>query len=346
MDKNGFKMVGEQYYKILNDTEADLIRVVRVINADKVKVLNGNSELVEMNVKDILDNYTLITPDGLLTITAATIGKDSNGLTNNDVIICVYRTIETDKGDYTPYIICRQNINDFFYNYISQSEEHFMVGVSVRKDNLPENIAIESVTACDGISDSLGINIYMEDTVDSILGLIKPNKMKVYNRILEDCYDRHTKAIPCNPTDVLLGRPVDGYCRTVEELLKVNNFQTDLDSAFNIISVDTVLSKDIIKVDDEFGPHYELPAWINNQLGKVFNKNIINTIVIQYSREIDIAEFSGNNIVLLRDNENLLYIVNYISAGEFREYDLEVLSARTALDDIKDIFSGKMHNKY
>ena len=347
--KDGFRMLGNQYFRYINDDDVELIRVVKTKNASTVSILDGDGEVSEMNTTYIQDNYELLSPDGLLTIAVADMGLNSNGHTVEDVVVCVYRRNEMELGDYSPYVVCRQNITDFFANYLCRGEENLMCGVSVSKTSCPDNIDWEDIRACNDIRDSIAINFYIEDNVDSIIAMVRSNKMKVYNRVLQSCYDEHVKVFntPQNNARKLAGLPIDGYCTTLEELLRVNNFQYDLDSAYNILAIDCVIDEVKEKeVDNElFVDYYKLPDIIVEQLCKIFKQNITETIVVEYTHEISLEQLAGTKYFILRDANNRLYIINYITRGEYRETDLELIAAKVEMNRVKNLFGANMVDK-
>lgn len=349
--KDGFRILGNQYFKYINDEDVDLIRVVKTINDKEVVVLNDNGETYNISPKEIQDNYELLATDGLITVAVADMGLDVNGHVVEDVVVCLYRKNEMELGDYSPFVICRQNITDFFYNYLSQSlEPHNMCGVSVSRTSCPENVDWEAIRSCNDIRDAVSINIYIEDNVASILSMIKSNKMKIYNRVLESCYDDHLKSFntPRNRMRKDLRKPIDGFCLTLKELLEVNNFQYDLDSAYNILAIDCNISEvQVLEENDPlFGKYYKLPDDIVGELCRIFKQNITETIVVPYSHEFSIEELAQSKYFILRDNTNRLYIVNYITSGEYRESDLEVIAAKVEMNRVKNLFGSTMNNKY
>ena len=349
--KDGFRMLGNQYFRYLNDDtdDVELIRVVKTINEKTVSVINGDGETLKLDTKYIQDNYDLLSPDGLITIAVADMGLNSKGHVVEDVVVCLYRRTEMELGDYSPFVVCRQNITDFFANYLCQGEENFMCGVSVSKTSCPENINWEDIRACNDISHSTAINFYIEDDVESILAMVRSNKMKVYNRVLQCCYDERAEAFaPMTTPKKLAGKPIDGFCTTLKELLTINNFQYDLDSAYNILAIDCVIEDEQVleESDPLFGKYYKLPDHIVEQLCKIFKQNIIETIVVPYSHEISLEDLVQSKYFILRDKVNRLYIINYITSGEYRETDLNVIAVQTEMNRVKNLFGSNMVDKY
>lgn len=338
------KLLGLQFYKFLDEDNIDLKRVVAICNEEQIKVLDMYGKVSKINVSE-LEDYTKLTPDGLITVVVADMGQDSKGYNIEDVIVCLYRTKDMELGNYEPQIVCRQNITDFFGNYLAGDEnENTLCGVSVTKDTCPENIDYSIMRACNGIKNNVAVNIYIEDNVDSILGLIKT---KPFDRTLEACYNDHIKSMGgLHKQFYNKNYTPDGYCKTLEELLKINKFQVDFDSSYNILAIDEILEDTLCEInDDVFGKYLSLPQSIILALSYQLKLNIKDTIVVPYNHEIDLDELAGTKYLILRDYNNLLYIVNYTTAGEYRESDLEVIAAKEAMEKAKTLFGVNM-DKY
>ena len=349
--KDAFRMLGEQYYRFLEDESVEQIRVVSVKNLNEIKIMNSNGDIEKVNPSDILEKYILLEPDGLITVAEVGMGKDSKGYNVNDVVVCLYRSSEMNIGNYEPFAVCRQNITDFFANYFSESPNGTnLVGVSVSKDSCPENISFELVRSCVDIKTCVSINIYIEDTIDSILAMCG-NKLKGFDRTLKSLYEDHYKSFPHlqwgaskNLHDK--GEAIDGYCTSLKDLLTLNNFMYDFNSGYNILEINTDIEEEKILVEDDiFGKYYTLPTDITVELSKVFKQNISDTIVVQYTHEIAIEDLAGTKYFMIRDKNNMIYIINYTTSGEYRESDLEVIAAKDAMEKAKSLFSF-VGNKY
>lgn len=342
--KDAFRMLGEQYYRFIDDESVEQIRVVGVKNLNELKIMDANREIKKVDPSYILENYTLLEPDGLITIAEVGMGKDSNGYNISDIIVCLYRSNDMSIGNYEPFAVCRQNITDFFDNYLTQSADGTnMVGVSVSKDSCPENVSFELVRACEDIKTSVAINIYIEDTIDSILAMCG-NKLKVFDRTLRSLYEAHYKAFPqlqWGASKKLYDKDesIDGYCTCLKDLLTLNNFMYDFNSAYNIIDINVTIEEEKILIEDELlGKYYSLPNDITMELSKIFKQNISDTIVVQYIHEISIEELAGTKYFMIRDNDNMIYIINYTTVGEYRESDLEVIAAEEAMKNARNLF--------
>ena len=331
-------LLGYKFYK-MEDGEYKTIRIVGIKNKDVVKIVREDDYLhIEtMNPNDIVNNYTKLISDGLMTfnIVKLFINKYQEGISEDDIIVCLYKTSTMRDNIQEPDVACRQNITDLYYNYQREDEETEMVGMCMTHATCPANLDYMIMTACDGVEYSIGVNVYIEDNIDIILSMI-PNKK--LNKVLENGLSKHLKRYNILDNGTIMSH--NGYCRTIEQLLKENNFQYDFDTVYNVTSLNIDMDDNIaITKDETDGEYYTLKNDIINQLNNLFKINISNTIVIEYDHDIDLDELKGVKYFIIRDKNNRLFIVNYTENGEFRESDLAVISAKEAISKIPIMFN-------
>lgn len=329
------KMLGNKYYKE-NGDDIEVIRVVSVKNTSECKIQSDKgNEIKIVNPQFVYDNYTKLIPDGFVTISLVKLNYEKDK-SYNDVIVTMHRMSDLDIGDNDPFVVCRQNITDFFYNLCSTSEDHPYVGVSVSRRTCPENIDFQIMRACDEIVVAEGVNIYLEDTVEDILSLVNTKK---FDKCLELGLLTHLKSI-CRPDIGLVS--VNGHCRNLKQLLLENNFSYDLDNAFNITPIQAELGSHILEIKDDEDKliGYKLDSEISNQFSNLFKINITDSIVIDYDHDIDVNEIFGK-FFLVRDTVNKLYIVKYFTVGEWNEKDLE----NVALKEFQSQFTSILYDK-
>ena len=68
-----------------------------------------------------------------------------------------------------------------------------------------------------------------------------------------------------------------------------------------------------------------------------------NALAVKFDVDIDLADFSNNNYVLIRDIDNITYIISYVVEGEYREQELEEESNKLSGTDLLRL---QFYNKY
>ena len=331
-------LLGYKFYKFENG-KYNIIRIVNVKNKDVVKIIHEDDYIhtETMNPNDIINNYTKLISDGLMTfnIVKLFINKEKEGISEDDVIVCLYKNSTMRDNIQEPDVVCRQNITDLYYNYQRQNEETEMVGMCMTHATCPANLDYMIMTACDGVEYSIGVNVYIEDNIETILSMI-PTKR--FDKVLENGLYRHLKSFNILDNGTIMSH--NGYCRNLKQLLIENNFQYDYDTVYNITSLNIDMYDNMNTVKDETSiEYYTLKNDITNQLNNLFKINISNTIIIEYDHDIDLLELEGSKYFIIRDMNNKLFIVNYTEDGEYRETDLAVISAKEALARIPIMFN-------
>ena len=183
------------------------------------------------------------------------------------------------------------------------------------------------------------MNIYYDDTVDSVLECV--NKPK-FDEVLNKLFDKHAEATG-NP--LIKFRKTDhGWCKNLKDLMVSNNFWTDVDAAYNITQVNFNIPDYLIQKTDE---NAEVYMSFNTEailfLSKTFELNIVDTIVVAYDYDIDLAEYNYSNYVLIRNNDGVLYLVVYLTEGVYLEQDIV---AKKEKEDISHTLGLYIYNKY
>lgn len=328
------KYLGYKFFKELEDGTFEIIKLIKIFPFNnKVRIINIESNVKKTIGFELLKGYTPLEPYGFVSFNKV-IMYDKNGKENNDIMIMLYRLLDVKMDMNVPYAICRQSVTDFFYNIISNDPDHEMVGVSVTMENCPTNVPYKVLAGCDGIEKSEIVNFYLNDTIDDILSCID---QEYYNSTLEELFNYHIKAT--NKFFMQNKSSVDGWCKDISTLLKENNFITDMDSLRNITAVDFNLSDHIFTSDKtvrvlEDGETKDinidkLDKEFSMFFSNTFKINITDTSVIKYNYDINLADFNNSNYILIRDNTDTLYIIVYLTSGEYLEKDLEVDQTKT-----------------
>lgn len=312
--------LGKIFYKYIED-DLTVYRIVGFSNQQtvKAKVIEGKNKdsIITMKYKDVCENYTFLIEDGKIILSTVDVGNRNteNGLSLSvsDVIVAEYRTNDINEGNTDPWCVCRQNITDVFSQLIVENLEDALVGLSVTKDSMPEGLNYQMMLACEKIINTVIVNIYLNDTLDDLLSLIK---VKAFDSILNANVIDHIRSVEAKLNRKLKLKPgvqsVDGYCLTLKQLLKENNFWYDVEEGFNIISINSP-----IEIEND-----SLSENMKFALSNIIRKPIDNTIVIKYDMDIDLSEFR-NEYILVRDSNKDLYVIGFTTTGVYIEPDME-----------------------
>lgn len=333
---NANLMLGCKLFKEKENGDFEIIRIIKVYNQEKVKIRYENDGREEKVLLKDLSEWTILGSIGIVSFSIVELGKNK---VENDVIVTLSRNLDIKSGLSVPCVICRQSVTDFFYNLLSNQVDHGFVGVSVSDRTCPPNIEYGHLLACDNISYSNMINIYYDDTIESVLRCVNVIK---FNDVLRKLYERHVKAVN-NP--LLKFRKQDkGWCSDIVTLLEINNFWIDVDQAFNIIDVDFEISNYIIEKKDGKGlDYYSLSKEVLSFFSSTFKINIVDCIILEYGYDIDLFEYRNENYILVRDCDGKLYLMVYLISGEYLESDLAIEEENK---HIAYTFGLKIVNKY
>lgn len=334
MNKINIKtMLGMKFYKYIENDEFEIVRIVRLLGPEKVKITSSTGNDRKVLFSDLIKEYTGIASIGIVTFSTVKV-KD-----NDDVIVTFTRKADIQAGISAPSVVCRQSVTDFFYSILSNDINHEQVGVSVSADTCPANINYADLLLCDSIEYSDIVNIYYDDNIDTVLKCVDILK---FNDVLYNLYIRHINAI---------GKPIlkvkdcyNGWTNKLDKLLQINNFWIDVDNILNVINVDFKLDNHIItKKDNKNKEYYSLDDVVMGFLSHNFKINVVDTIIVKYDYDIDFGEYQNENYVLLRDSDEELYLVVYMINGAYLEDDIEVIKWK---EHFMDQYRLKICDKY
>lgn len=294
--------VGSKYYRY-NEDELEVIRIIKFKNENTVVIMNDKTnEIKNMNIKEIEKDYVLISFDGLIIISKVNIGGDKE-----DVIVSLFRRKEIDNKDGLPYAVCRQGITDLHAQPLIEGTGKNYYGACISKDTIPAGIDFGIMVACDKIvKDSTQvIAVYLNDTFDNIMNLIKTEK---YDSTLNLLFLDHLQFVSQKYGQMyykskLSSGECEGYRANLRDLLYDNNFMYDFYRGFNIYPLDFSL-KDQSPIPDD----------CKENLSNLLCKNIDQAFAMKYYYDIAIGNIQ-KDYVLVSDINQDIYIVVYTHSG-------------------------------
>lgn len=284
--------LGDKFY-VYNEekSEFETFRIIRIKNTDSFILQDEQTKEKQTVTSQYLkDNYIKLKPDGYVSFAIVDL---QDGI--KDTIISLYRIKDLESGEQVPYAACRQNIYDLFTNQIKDKYKTY-IGVSISKDTVPEDTPYEMVLACNGISYNNMVSVYIDDTLETMLSMIK-----------EDKYDLVLKTLKNNLSD----DSIAGSCETLRQLLVENNFIYDFYKAFDIVKIPF----DIELVEDT----YELIPYQREILEDYLKTEMFKTYVLEYDKEIDLKKIQ-REYVLISDKNDKLFVVAYDKGKYINRY--------------------------
>lgn len=284
--------LGDKFYTYdAQEDKFDVYRVTRIKNENSFVLQHQEKKQTIKASKDFIkDNYTKLKPDGYISFAIVDL---QDGI--KDTIISLYRMKDLENGEEVPYAACRQNIYDLFTNQIKERNKTY-IGVSISKDTVPEGTPYEIVLSCNGISYNNMVSVYIDDTLDTVLSMVKEEK-----------YDLVLKTLKNNMTD----NTIHGNCETLRQLLIENNFMYDFYNAFNIVKIPF----DIEVIEET----YELIPYQREILEDCLKVEMFKTYVLEYDREIDLKKIQ-RDYVLISDINDKLFVVAYDKGKYINRY--------------------------
>ena len=281
--------------KYFNYDDDDDLRVYKLIKTDPIvlKEIGYEEKTIGFNKEsDLTDSYIRLNPDALIIFNMVRI-RDLK-----DVIVTVYRKTEIRNADTVPYIVCRQNITDFFANSLDPKMGCY--GVNVTKETIPQGVKIEQLTACDGIESNDTIAYYMGDSLKDLLGLLRKDRINEYDSILYNLFNDHIRyTAKSNGGELYITyasskRCIHGYCKTLKDLLELNNFMFDLMRGFNIYPLDIDLTASekagYLTVD-------EIDI-LERLICKNITRDAKTQLIIKYDKDIDLDRINGEYLLI------------------------------------------------
>lgn len=271
--------IGDKLYSKDENNNLILIRVLD-IKGDIISV-RYKDKVADFDIKYIKNNFTKLTPDGYVNFTIVKLPYDVK-----DVIITVHRTKDIENGINEPFAVCRQNINNFYAEQMS-GQVGVYVGVSTSKYSIPSDIDFKQLLACNGVYYYESISVYIDDSLNSMLSLIKDKQL--FDDIL-----KYIKKSAENEHYI-------GFTSSLEELLDSTEFMFDFYKAFDIhrLTIKINMNEDnMLELHDK--------TCIETDL----NCTITDECIIPYTKDI-ILENIKRPYILISDVDDILYLLVY-----------------------------------
>lgn len=300
-------IVGVKYFRYVSDDEVEIIRILNDSNPNEFKYkFDGSSIRGRITKEKLEEDYCKLTPDGVIYFNIVDVGE------LEDVMIMGYRTKDINEKSNFPWMVCRQCITDIFANTINPDYNNLIAGVAISQDTLPEKIPMETILTCDGIKKSVCVSIYMDDTLNDILSLIKT---KPYDTVLYNLFADHVRYKYKGKIKEHMSKElIDGYSKSLKNLMVDNEFMYEFYRGFGIFPVTFDITDDEINSGTLCVSHKII-------LSNLIMRKIEYAVVIPFSKNIDLSKIE-RDYMLLMDAKDKLYIIGY-SWEEEMEINIE-----------------------
>lgn len=301
-------MLGERYVREKDD-EIIILRIIKIKNENDVVVKDDNGNVFPTTMNVLKTKYSLLNPDGFLSFNIVYIDGGLNGRFD-DVIITLHTRKDMESESKIPTVICRQNINDLHAAQLKierQGTNKDFYGMSISRETCPEDVKFETILSCDGLVKSVPVAVYVDDTFEDIMSVIK---VKEFDKILESIFVDHVRR-ECNNNqssgliyNKMINLPtIDGFVKTLRELLVMNNFMYDFYRTFDIIPLkDINISIDMNKTEDT--------ALLIRVLESFLNVKFTSFQMIRFGKDINLSRLAYSYQLIANEKEEV-YLVLY-----------------------------------
>lgn len=293
-------VIGGKYYRY-RDGFIEVFRVIKIKNDNcyivkydpgyEIKNLKLKNTITKMTKADI-DAAIKLRPDGVFTI-----AKVKNGIMDD-----VFISLNTPDRGTTPYCVCRQNVKDLFEVMMTGDLNNSSVGLCISQDTVPSNVNYNDMLQATEVLASTVIEVYMDDTLNSIMKLIY--NIKKYDDTLFKIYSEastHARKFRYHMPQ--------GYCLSVRELLVNNEFMRDFDKAFNIITLSEYTITSLKKYIGDTKIPEDVLARIEQATGREINSQYY---LMPFTKEIILSDVK-TEYNLIRDFNDDIYLLTYLN---------------------------------
>ena len=313
---------GTKYYRII-ENEAEILRIVNIKNNDSVICMkdedyHGKIELpkiINITKAELYKNYRILLPNGQLCITGITTSNKEP-----DVMIAGTK-IDTNTGAINGtassvyfgdvFLICRQMVYDVF-SLIMDRSNHIdkpCYGLSISRKTCPANIEFDSMYKdCIPVGRPQFINIYQQDNIDQILGLIKT---KDFDATLASLYNQVKNNLSKDGKEI--DKDILGFEPSLEKLVKNNGLMYDIQSMFDIIPINNIK----IKYHDN---KFVLSTEELQKLEYVIKSRMSEIMIVKLSHFVSESDLSPDySYVKICDSSGTVYLIQYTPVSGFAE---------------------------
>lgn len=238
-----------------------------------------------MTYDNLIDNYTLLTPDGMITMCNASYKDEQTNQMVSAPVITAHKKMEN-----TPYVVCRPDVVNIF---VMTNSPHVHLGLSISRHTLPTGMNIGQFLEAEKATNFKACAYYSDDSLSDIFRAI--GSTKKYDVTMKRTYDRF---------------------KDTNFILKENNlFEFAANSGFY---------DELLVMNGIYKFPFELPLntnKMNDTLSLVFNKTIrpskgyecVDIEYVPYDKTIDLNSIEADHCVISTGDVKhpKLFVVTY-----------------------------------
>lgn len=238
-----------------------------------------------MTYKNLIDNYTLLTPDGMIAMCNASYKDEQTNKMVSAPVITAHKKMEN-----TPYAVCRPDVVNIF---VMTNSQYVHLGLSISQHTLPTGMDIGQFLEAEKATNFKACAYYSDDSLSDIFRAI--GSTKKYDVTMKRTYDRF---------------------KDTNFILKENNlFEFAANSGFY---------DELLVMNGIYKFPFELPLntnKMNDTLSLVFNKTIrpskgyecVDIEYVPYDKTIDLNSIEADHCVIASGDVKhpKLFVVTY-----------------------------------
>ena len=265
---------GAKFYKYDENEKMEVIRFLDK-KTDTSCFVMDNDDLSTKRVisAEELSEYTLLKPNAMISVNIVALHPTEKKW--KDVIVMVGK-----YGDKSDYACCRQVFMDPFMQQLGQTK----FGVALSRPECPPGLDYDKVKSHNGVFVSRSVNIYRDDTKETIMALLGSIE-KQASKVLSECEQRFKENT--------------GASKDLGSLLSDNNFWGILENMFEITRLDDVIENNALNL--------EQLTFLEQKISHIMD----DVTVVPYGYDINLGAIRSD-YMLIRDSKNSLYLVSYL----------------------------------
>lgn len=275
-----------RYFKFFNTTITQVWTPTHTIIGDELFIeFKVEVRGLIMTYDNLIDNYTLLTPDGMITMCNASYKDEQTNQMVSAPVITAHKKMEN-----TPYVVCRPDVVNIF---VMTNSPHVHLGLSISRHTLPTGMNIGQFLEAEKATNFKACAYYSDDSLSDIFRAI--GSTKKYDVTMKRTYDRF---------------------KDTNFILKENNlFEFAANSGFY---------DELLVMNGIYKFTFELPLntnKMNDTLSLVFNKTIrpskgyecVDIEYVPYDKTIDLNSIEADHCVISTGDVKhpKLFVVTY-----------------------------------